>query len=75
MKKSTWDQLKHKTKEIKHYLKGTFIEIGNTHQPPVRDYFETEKYYGPDYYIKRKKKNKQSYKSRKHNSMKRRGKA
>jgi hypothetical protein len=74
MERSRWDQFKQRTKEIKQYLKGQFIEKGHVYSAPVHDYFETEKYYGPEYKEKRKKRNKEAYKSRKHNSMRRRGK-
>lgn len=74
MERSHWDQFKQRTKEIKQYLKGRFIERGHIYQPPVHNYFETEKYYGPEYYKKRKRKKKIAYKSRKLNSMRRRGK-
>ena len=73
--KSGWGLFKERGKEIKNYLKGKLITKGSTYQPPVQDYFETEKYYGPNYHARRKKRNKQSYQSRRFNSMRRRGKA
>jgi hypothetical protein len=73
MLKEKWDSWKARGKEIKGYLKGRFIEVGNPYRPKL-DWLGEEKYFGATYKASRKKRNKQAYKSLKLNSMRRRGK-
>ena len=69
-----WEEKKQQAKEIKQYLKGRFVEVGHTFTPPVQEYWGEEKYFGPAYKAKRKKRNKQAYRSRRINSKRRRKK-
>jgi hypothetical protein len=64
-----WEILKAKSKDIKQYLKGRFVEKGNRWTPPP--VFHTSKFDDPIFTEKhrarRKKLNKISYKSRRKN--------
>jgi hypothetical protein len=64
-----WDILKFKSKHIKEYLKGRFVEKGGFYNPmPI---IPTSKFDNPEFTkkhrIRRKKLNKISYKSRRKN--------
>jgi hypothetical protein len=66
---SKWEVLKSKSKDIKNYLQGRFVEKGNKWTPPMP--IQTSKFDNKEFTKKhrtrRKKLNKISYKSRRKN--------